>query len=248
MPVAFSYVGLVGGVLATLATSILCTHCSYLVVKSSTQLCARTGRTTMTYPEVAEAAFAEGPNWCRKLAKIFVLYCLFLAYFGSSSVYSVIVASTLKQIIEYHTEKDVNIRYYLLGLLLPLILLSWIPDLKWLAPISLMANVFMGTGLGLTIYYLVTDVPAISNELLVGSLELVPSFFAIVIFAIQAIGVVMPLRNQMLEPENFVGPFGVLSQGMAIVTVIYAVLGFLGYLKYGADTADSITLNLPEEG
>lgn len=51
----------------------------------------------------------------------------------------------------------------------------------------------------------------------------------------------------MNEPQKFVGLFGVLNQGMTYVTILYIVLGFLGYLKYGELTADSITLNLPRE-
>jgi solute carrier family 36 (proton-coupled amino acid transporter) len=178
---------------------------------------------------------------------LFALIVFYYSLLGSCSVYSVIVASTFEQVFEHYTKQDVNIRFYLLTLMLPFILLSWIPDLKWLAPISLLANILMGTGLGLTMYYLVTDIPEITNDMLLGSVELVPSFVAIVIFAIQAIGVAMPLHNQMQEPENFVRPFGVLQKGMAIVTLIYGMLGFFGYLKYGDSTADSITLNLPQD-
>lgn len=63
----------------------------------------------------------------------------------------------------------------------------------------------------------------------------------------EAIGVVMPLENQMKTPQSFVGICGVLNQGMSGVTLIYMLLGFLGYLRYGAETQGSITLNLPIE-
>lgn len=55
----------------------------------------------------------------------------------------------------------------------------------------------------------------------------------------------MPLENNMKTPKNFLGFFGVLNTGMGGVTVVYILLGFLGYLKYGDDTQSSITLNLP---
>lgn len=57
----------------------------------------------------------------------------------------------------------------------------------------------------------------------------------------------MPLENNMKTPKHFLGVFGVLNMGMGGVTVIYALLGFLGYLKYGENTKASITLNLPTE-
>lgn len=55
----------------------------------------------------------------------------------------------------------------------------------------------------------------------------------------------MPLENNMKHPRHFLGLGGVLNQGMAGVTMVYIMLGFLGYLKYGDATAGSITLNLP---
>lgn len=61
----------------------------------------------------------------------------------------------------------------------------------------------------------------------------------------EAIGVVMPLENQMKTPQNFVGICGVLNKGMGGVTLVYIMLGFLGYLKYGDATTDNIPLNLP---
>ena len=57
----------------------------------------------------------------------------------------------------------------------------------------------------------------------------------------------MPLENNMLTPRYFIGPFGVLNIGMGVVTLMYATVGFFGYLKYGNDTHASITLNLPTD-
>jgi len=57
----------------------------------------------------------------------------------------------------------------------------------------------------------------------------------------------MPLENSMKTPQNFVGICGVLNKGMSGVTLVYILLGFLGYLRYGTATQGSITLNLPVE-
>lgn len=56
----------------------------------------------------------------------------------------------------------------------------------------------------------------------------------------------MPLENNMAKPRHFLGTFGVMNQGMSAVTIIYTILGFIGYLKYGNDVKAVITLNLPE--
>ena len=56
----------------------------------------------------------------------------------------------------------------------------------------------------------------------------------------------MPLENNMSTPRSFVGLCGVLNQGMSFVTLVYIVLGFFGYLRYGEATDESITYNLPK--
>lgn len=71
-----------------------------------------------------------------------------------------------------------------------------------------------------------------------------PEFFSLTIFAMEAIGVVMPLENAMKTPRSMLGLCGVLNKGMSGVTLVYILLGFLGYLRYGDHVQDSITLNL----
>lgn len=209
----------------------------------------------MNFSEVAEVAFANGPKWGRPYAKFFkvlILQSLFWTYFGTCSVYTVIIATNFKQVIEYQFGFDQDLRLYIAALLIPLILLAWVPNLKYLAPVSMVANLLMATGLGITFYYLVKEVP--EKELAeleplkhIGEIAEFPEFFSITIFAMEAIGVVMPLENQMGTPQNFVGVCGVLNLGMSGVTLVYILLGFLGYRRYSTLTQDSITLNLPIE-
>lgn len=58
---------------------------------------------------------------------------------------------------------------------------------------------------------------------------------------------VMPLENEMAKPERFGTRFGVLNCAMVPITLLYTVVGFFGYLKYGQHTQGSITLNLPND-
>jgi len=59
---------------------------------------------------------------------------------------------------------------------------------------------------------------------------------------------VLPLENNMRNPQDFGGWTGVLNTGMVIVASLYTAVGFFGYLKYGdAVKEGSITLNLPHD-
>lgn len=60
MPLGFSHVGLVTGLLATILTAIICTHCAYVLVKCAHSLYGRTKKTQMTFAEVAEASCVNG--------------------------------------------------------------------------------------------------------------------------------------------------------------------------------------------
>lgn len=250
MPVAFASAGTVVGIFATIFTAIVCTHCAYILVKCAHKLYKRTHKTQMTFDQVAESAFANGPTWIRWFSKpsgYIITSSLWITYFGTCSVYTVIIAANFNQVFEYYAGYTINVKVAISALLIPLILLAWVPNLKYLAPVSAVANVFMAFGLGITFYYLLSDMPAVSDRPMTVDITRIPAFFSIVIFAMEAIGVVMPLENSMKTPQNFIGICGVLNQGMSGVTLIYILLGFLGFVKYGEEAQGSITLNLPVE-
>lgn len=51
----------------------------------------------------------------------------------------------------------------------------------------------------------------------------------------------------MAISSDFDRPLGVINIGMVFVTVVFVTFGFFGYLKWGNDTAGSLTLNLPQD-
>lgn len=71
--------------------------------------------------------------------------------------------------------------------------------------------------------------------------------FSTVIFAMEGIGVVMPVENEMANPKRFLGCPGVLNVAMVIVISLYGIVGFFGYVQYGDNVKGSVTLNLPED-
>lgn len=67
------------------------------------------------------------------------------------------------------------------------------------------------------------------------------------LFALEAIGVILPLENEMKTPKKFVSSCGVLNIAMVLIVVLYVAMGLFGYLNYGSTVKGSITLNLPEK-
>ena len=83
-----------------------------------------------------------------------------------------------------------------------------------------------------------------------------------ILYSFEGQALVLPMENAMKKKSQILGPIGVLSQGMTIVTVAYTSMAFLGFSTYGAsavcslqlvylpfiagaEVAASITLNLP---
>ncbi|KDR21503.1 hypothetical protein L798_02967, partial [Zootermopsis nevadensis] len=191
-------------------------------------------------------------NKCVVFAVYRALINLFLVVdlLGCCCVYIVFVATNIKQVrswelYDHYADSKIDLRLYMVMLALPLILLNMVRNLKWLAPFSMIANLLMATGVGITFYYIFIDLPSVDDRPHFTSLHQLPLFFGTAIFALEGIGVVMPLENNMKTPSHFIGCPGVLNIGMAVVVMLYTGVGFFGFLQYGDDTKGSITLNLP---
>jgi proton-coupled amino acid transporter len=96
----------------------------------------------------------------------------------------------LPQVVDQYHEPQLDVRLYMLMLLLPLILINWVRNLKLLAPFSTLANFLTFIGFGITLYYIFIDIPNVSTRNPVGTLRDFPLFFGTVLFALEAIGVV----------------------------------------------------------
>ncbi|KAJ8959317.1 hypothetical protein NQ318_022003 [Aromia moschata] len=252
MPLAFSHAGLFFGLFCTFAIGAICTYCVHILVKSAHELCRRTRVPSLGFAEIAETAFLAGPPsiqpWA-KFAKAMINMFLVIDLLGCCCVYIVFVAKNVKQVVDIYTPPDthLDLRIHMAALLPLLILMNFIRNLKYLAPLSMIANILVASGMGITFYYVFSDLPSVVSRPSVASFSTLPAFFGTAIFALEGIGVIMPLENNMKTPQHFIGCPGVLNAGMLFVVLLYAFTGFFGFLKYGSNTEGSITLNLPED-
>ncbi|XP_011879551.1 PREDICTED: proton-coupled amino acid transporter 4 [Vollenhovia emeryi] len=261
MPHAIKNGGLLFGGVGTIIIGMICAHCVHILVRTSHVLCRRTKTPSLSYAETAYAAFLCGPKPIRPWAngsKIFVNTALCATYVGGSCVYVVFIAKSIEQIVNFYTGRTeidveagrgVDIQFCILSLIPALVLLGQVRDLKYMVPFSTLANLFMLTGFSITLYYIFSSssLQSLENKKLIATPGELPRFFATVIFAIEGIGVVMPVANNMKSPQHFLGCPGVLNVTMTIVVCLYAMMGVCGYLAYGEHARPSITLNLPTE-
>ncbi|EAT41137.1 AAEL001429-PA [Aedes aegypti] len=251
MPQAFYNAGYISGFVNTILIGILCTYCLHVLVQAQYILCKRHRVPILTYPISMKMALEEGPACLRRFSPyaVSVLWVIvdgFMIVYqlGICCVYIVFVATNIKQLVDVYLNLDVKIHCMIL--LVPLIGINMIRNLKILAPFSTLANVITFVGLGMILYYVLDDLPSLSEREMVTDIGRFPLFFGTTLFALEAVGVIIALENNMATPKSFGGTFGVLNVGMFVIVALYAGMGFLGYWKYGAEALGSLTLNLPE--
>uniref|UniRef100_A0A182K1E2 Amino acid transporter transmembrane domain-containing protein n=1 Tax=Anopheles christyi TaxID=43041 RepID=A0A182K1E2_9DIPT len=250
MPVAFKNAGLLFGAIGTIIIGLICTHCVHILVKTSHMVCQRTRIPVLGFAETAERVFQYGPPKLRPLAgfsKAFVDYALMATYFSAGCVYIVFIATSFHDVINHETGNDWSVRIYILFTMIPILVIGQIRELKYLVPFSALANLFIVVTFGITLYYIFKDSLEFDDKPMFSSFGTLPLFFSTVIFAMEGIGVVMPVENSMAKPQHFLGCPGVLNTAMGTVIVLYAVIGFFGYVRFGDESKGSVTLNLPLE-
>ncbi|XP_049810735.1 proton-coupled amino acid transporter-like protein CG1139 isoform X1 [Schistocerca nitens] len=250
MPLAFRNAGLAFGMVATLVVGYICTYSVHMLVNCSQVLSQRVRQPSLTFAGTAGRAFETGPPALRRYSRAAhnaVDVLLLATYYSMVCVYIVFIATSLRQVLVFYFPEDANfdVRLYIVATAPLLLPLCMIRQLKFLAPFSAVANLLICVSFAITLYYIFTDLPPLSSRDSFSSIGQLPLFFSTVIFAVEGIGVVLPVENSMRNPTHFLGCPGVLNIAMGIVIGLYAVIGFFGYLKYGDETEGSITLNLP---
>lgn len=249
MPYAFKNAGLMFGLFGTIIVGFICSHCTYILVKSSQELCFQLNRNHLNYPETSQATFEYAlkgrlqkfTSFARKLTNV----CILLPNYGVGIIYVLLAAATLKQVFENHTDYELSIRWYILFTVLPLLFVGTIRRMKYMAPFSAIANMFILIGVVLVLYFTTQELPPIESRPLMAEYERIPLFFCTVLFSMEGIGVILPIENSMKNPKHFLGYTGIFATAMYFVISISVVVGFVGYVKFGDDVQGSITLNLP---
>ncbi|XP_053600218.1 proton-coupled amino acid transporter-like protein CG1139 [Plodia interpunctella] len=249
MPAAFKNAGSVVGIFGTIILGYICTHCVYLLVKTSQDVAKVTKVPSLGYAETVEAVFATGPQPLRKVSKasrIFIDWAMAFTILGACAVYVILLVDSVKQIIDhFYKDNEINETMYCLYFLVPLLLFTQIKNLKYLAPFSGFANILLVVTFLICLYYICGKFPDVTTRPTSVDIGKLPLFIGTVIFAMEGIGVVLPVENTMAKPQHFLGCPGVLNITMAVVVLLYMFMGFLGYIRYGDKAKGSITLNLP---
>lgn len=112
---------------------------------------------------------------------------------GTCCVYVVFVSENLKSVINHYTGEDTDVKIYMCIIVVPLILINWVRNLKYLAPFSTLANLITVVSFAIITYYIFREPITLAGKEPVGKIVNFPLFFGTVLFALEAIGVVSML-------------------------------------------------------
>ncbi|XP_012544828.1 proton-coupled amino acid transporter 1 [Bombyx mori] len=244
---AFKNGGIVFAPIMTAILGVICVHAQHLLLNGSEEMHRQTKQDRPPgFAETVYLAFAKGPLRLRPLAttmKIVVNFFLCITQLGFCCVYIVFIANNIKLICD-HYEVHIDLSIHMIIVVIPVLLACMVRNLKYLTPFSTIANIMMAVGVSVVIYQATLDLPSVHTRNYIASWQQLPLYFGTAVYAFEGIGLVLPLKNEMKNPEEFQKPFGVLNIGMIIVGSIFITVGFLGYLKWGEGVAGSLTLNL----
>ncbi|KHJ41926.1 putative proton-coupled amino acid transporter 2 [Trichuris suis] len=264
LPFALHCAGLWTGIVLLLFTVFLSIHCMRQLVRAAhyfnylfevVTTTFFTGLSSFTYAELGALCCTIGPAWLKRhsnKAKIFIIIELCVTQLGICCVYFVFIAENTKQALQKFME-GYTIETTML-LILPFILIVCsIRKLRYLAFIAGIANIMFLIAFGVTLQYIMRDLPPISRLPAFNSFSTLPLAFGTIVFSFEGINLVccirlqkvLPIENRSRNPRQFIAPAGTLNIACLLVLAIYIVIGFFGYAKFGFDIKDSVTLNLP---
>lgn len=191
-----------------------------------------------SYGDLGAKAFGRTGRY---LTELFVL----VAQAGGAIAYLVFIGQNLSSISSTKINHDaVSPSFFIFTLLLPLeIALSFIRSLSSLAPFSAFADACNVLAMAIVIKedFQLFKSSSITRRAFNGALGL-PFAAGVAVFCFEGFSMTLALEASMADRGKF---RRVLSSAFLGITVAYVLFGSFGYLAYGDETKDIITLNLP---
>ncbi|KAG5321786.1 S36A1 protein, partial [Acromyrmex heyeri] len=246
LPHAFRRTGYAVSIVCGIIMGMVCMRMAVIIVQCSQILCRRNRVPMLDLAETAQFSFQSGPERIRKYARLFGVLTnvvIFFVHFQTAVIYILYVATSFQQVIEFFANLQLNSRVYIIIFFPFACALGFVPNLKYLAPFSIIGTFFLFLGICIAFYYFLDEIPDPRRLNVLTEVLPVPMYCAIFLFALHNMTLYLPLENTMRHPSHM--PRIIITSTL-LNTVIYLIFGFLGYNKY-PDACDTVIKNLPME-
>ncbi|KAJ4957507.1 hypothetical protein NE237_024618 [Protea cynaroides] len=235
LPYAFRVAGWLAGALGVTIAAITIYYCMLLLVQCKDKLASDDESDEIhTYGDLGFKAFGRPGRYLTE-------FLVVLSQFGGAVAYLIFISQNLLSIFRNHHLSFSSFVF----LLVPIeIALSWIRSLSALAPSSIFADVCNALAMAIVVKQDLQLFDGLSERKTITSLTALPFAGGVAVFCYEGFGLTLALEASMRERRRF--PW-VLAISFSGITLVYVLFGFLGYLAYGDQTRDIITLNLPND-
>ncbi|KAF5750622.1 aromatic and neutral transporter 1 family protein [Tripterygium wilfordii] len=238
LPFAFRVAGWGAGSLGVMIAGLCTYYCMRALVQCKDKLATEElVEEHKTYGDLGYKCLGT-PGRCLTEFLIFISQC------GGAVAYLVFIGQNLESIFNGH---GLTCAEYIF-LLVPIeIALSWIGSLSALAPSSIFADICNVLAMAIVLKedvqkvmgggFSFKDRKAFTDK--IGGL---PFAGGMAVFCFEGFGMTLALERSMKKKGAF---STLLAKVFTGITLVYVLFGFCGYMAYGDETKDIITLNLP---
>ncbi|XP_062112314.1 amino acid transporter ANT1-like [Humulus lupulus] len=245
LPFAFRIAGWLAGSIGVMVAGLASYYCMLLLVKCREKLASdeeEDGDSDTDFPNTktyGDLGYESMGTTGRFIAESLI----FIAQCGGSVAYLVFIGQNLQSVSKGH----LTFSYYIL-LLVPIeIGLSWIRSLSSLAPFSIFADVCNVLAMGIVVkediqQALKGEFSFKDRKAITSNISGLPFAAGMAVFCFEGFGMTLALEGSMRDKTTFPK---LLARAFAAITLLYVLFGFFGYMAYGDETKDIVTLNLP---
>ncbi|XP_020210826.1 amino acid transporter ANT1 [Cajanus cajan] len=238
LPFAFRIAGWLAGSLGVAIVGLSTYYCMLLLVLCREKLSSEEPLVeASTYGDLGYRSFGTPGRYVTEVI-ILVAQC------AGSVAYFVFIGQNLYSVFQ---DQGLSMASYIF-MLVPLETgLSWIGSLSALAPFSIFADVCNVLAMGIVVK---EDIQKAVGEgfsfrqrtAITSNIGGLPFAAGMAVFCFEGFGMTLALENSMQERRKFPR---LLAQTFGGITLVYILFGFCGYMAYGEETRDIVTLNLP---
>ncbi|XP_062102095.1 amino acid transporter ANT1-like [Humulus lupulus] len=242
LPFAFRVAGWLAGLLAILVGALSNYYCMLLLVKCREKLALEVEEEE-DKDSTSKRTYGDLGYECMGTTGRFIVESfLLISYCGSCVANLVFIGQNLSSVIKGH----LNSSFYILFLVPLEIGLSWIRSLSSIAPFSIFANICNILAMGIVVKEDVEQV--FKGEFSFDERTTITSYLGglafaggVALFCFEGFGMTLSIEASMRDKTTFPK---VLAHAFNGIAFLYALFGFIGYMAYGDQTKDIITLNL----
>ncbi|TKY61876.1 Amino acid transporter ANT1 [Spatholobus suberectus] len=238
LPFAFRIAGWLAGSLGVAIVGISTYYCMLLLVMCREKLASEEPlREARTYGDLGYRSFGT-------LGRYVTEVIIVVAQCAGSVAYFVFIGQNLYSVFQ---ENGLSLASFIFMLVPVEIGLSWIGTLSALAPFSMFADVCNVIAMGIVVK---EDIQRAlgggfsfrQRTTITSNIGGLPFAAGMAVFCFEGFGMTLALENSMQDRRKF--PI-LLAQTFGGITLVYILFGFCGYMAFGEETRDIVTLNLP---